>query len=102
MTDFNSGITLFELIFLIFNKFFPIGISSPPFSSSNLYPKDAEAPPCGVDDMTKLAYLHEPGVLQNLRSRYDMNEIYVRFQTDIHLILSMYRHYFCLFLYTFL
>ncbi|KAJ6389941.1 hypothetical protein OIU77_024211 [Salix suchowensis] len=26
--------------------------------------------------MTKLAYLHEPGVLQNLRSRYDMNEIY--------------------------
>ncbi|KAG4188866.1 hypothetical protein ERO13_A08G192400v2 [Gossypium hirsutum] len=44
--------------------------------ASNLYPKDAEAPPCGVDDMTKLAYLHEPGVLQNLRSRYDMNEIY--------------------------
>lgn len=43
---------------------------------SNVYPKDAEAPPCGVDDMTKLAYLHEPGVLQNLRSRYDMNEIY--------------------------
>ncbi|XP_073106123.1 myosin-8 isoform X2 [Elaeis guineensis] len=26
--------------------------------------------------MTKLAYLHEPGVLQNLRSRYDINEIY--------------------------
>ncbi|KAA3468869.1 Myosin-J heavy chain [Gossypium australe] len=44
--------------------------------ATNLYPKDAEAPPCGVDDMTKLAYLHEPGVLQNLRSRYDMNEIY--------------------------
>ncbi|XP_043719718.1 myosin-6 isoform X1 [Telopea speciosissima] len=43
---------------------------------SNVYPKDAEAPPCGVDDMTKLAYLHEPGVLENLRSRYDMNEIY--------------------------
>ncbi|XP_073313046.1 myosin-6-like isoform X13 [Primulina huaijiensis] len=42
----------------------------------NVYPKDQEAPPCGVDDMTKLAYLHEPGVLQNLRSRYDMNEIY--------------------------
>nr|CAD1819013.1 unnamed protein product [Ananas comosus var. bracteatus] len=38
--------------------------------------KDAEASPCGVDDMTRLAYLHEPGVLQNLRSRYDMNEIY--------------------------
>ncbi|XWS36516.1 hypothetical protein CRYUN_Cryun20dG0091400 [Craigia yunnanensis] len=44
--------------------------------TSNVYPKDAEAPPCGVDDMTKLAYLHEPGVLQNLKSRYDMNEIY--------------------------
>lgn len=44
---------------------------------SKVYPKDAEAPPCGVDDMTKLAYLHEPGVLQNLRSRYDINEIYV-------------------------
>ncbi|XXG90609.1 hypothetical protein AAC387_Pa12g2336 [Persea americana] len=43
---------------------------------SNVYPKDAEAPHCGVDDMTKLAYLHEPGVLQNLKSRYDMNEIY--------------------------
>ncbi|XP_073127725.1 myosin-6-like [Henckelia pumila] len=43
---------------------------------ANVYPKDPEAPPCGVDDMTKLAYLHEPGVLQNLRSRYDMNEIY--------------------------
>ncbi|KAL6002148.1 hypothetical protein ACLOJK_037596 [Asimina triloba] len=28
---------------------------------SNIYPKDPEAPPCGVDDMTKLAYLHEPG-----------------------------------------
>jgi hypothetical protein len=48
--------------------------------ASKTYPKDAEAPPCGVDDMTKLAYLHEPGVLQNLRSRYDMNEIYVSIQ----------------------
>ncbi|KAJ0809696.1 putative myosin ATPase [Helianthus annuus] len=44
--------------------------------SSNVYPKDAEAPPFGVDDMTKLAYLHEPGVLNNMRSRYDINEIY--------------------------
>ncbi|KAL6011567.1 Unconventional myosin-XIX [Asimina triloba] len=43
---------------------------------SSIYPKDSEAPECGVDDMTKLAYLHEPGVLQNLRSRYAMNEIY--------------------------
>ncbi|KAL0785512.1 hypothetical protein Bca101_001758 [Brassica carinata] len=30
-------------------------------SISSLYPKDTEAPPAGVDDMTKLAYLHEPG-----------------------------------------
>ncbi|KAK4407291.1 Myosin-8 [Sesamum angolense] len=29
-----------------------------------------------VDDMTKLAYLHEPGVLDNLKSRYDISEIY--------------------------
>ncbi|KAG0453292.1 hypothetical protein HPP92_025956 [Vanilla planifolia] len=43
---------------------------------TSLYPKDTEASPCGVDDMTKLAYLHEPGVLQNLQSRYDLNEIY--------------------------
>eukprot|EP00261_Vitis_vinifera_P034473 XP_019075716.1 PREDICTED: myosin-6 isoform X3 [Vitis vinifera] len=43
---------------------------------SDVYPKDTEAPPHGIDDMTKLAYLHEPGVLQNLRCRYDINEIY--------------------------
>ncbi|OIT26248.1 PREDICTED: myosin-7-like [Nicotiana attenuata] len=43
---------------------------------SHVYAKDTDAPSCGVDDMTKLSYLHEPGVLQNLRSRYDMNEIY--------------------------
>lgn len=45
---------------------------------SSIYPKDTEAPAAGVDDMTKLAYLHEPGVLQNLSSRYALNEIYVR------------------------
>ena len=27
--------------------------------------------------MTRLSYLHEPGVLQNLRARYELNEIYV-------------------------
>ncbi|KAJ9545952.1 hypothetical protein OSB04_025659 [Centaurea solstitialis] len=43
---------------------------------SKVYPKDTEAPAGGVDDMTKLSYLHEPGVLQNLRSRYELNEIY--------------------------
>ncbi|KAF3784216.1 Myosin-12 [Nymphaea thermarum] len=43
---------------------------------SSIYPKDTEAPPAGVDDMTKLAYLHEPGVLQNLSARFALNEIY--------------------------
>ncbi|KAK4768747.1 hypothetical protein SAY86_026897 [Trapa natans] len=45
-------------------------------NASNIYPKDPEAPECGVDDMTRLAYLHEPGVLENLRHRYEINEIY--------------------------
>ncbi|ESQ35040.1 hypothetical protein EUTSA_v10006551mg [Eutrema salsugineum] len=44
---------------------------------TNVYfPKDTEAPPGGVNDMTKLSYLHEPGVLQNLETRYELNEIY--------------------------
>ncbi|CAA6659271.1 unnamed protein product [Spirodela intermedia] len=43
---------------------------------SKVFPKDMEAPPGGVDDMTKLSYLHEPGVLQNLSTRYELNEIY--------------------------
>ncbi|OAY44713.1 hypothetical protein MANES_08G174100v8 [Manihot esculenta] len=42
----------------------------------SIYPKDTEAPPAGVDDMTKLAYLHEPGVLHNLACRFSLNEIY--------------------------
>ncbi|GAB2226409.1 hypothetical protein Drorol1_Dr00022214 [Drosera rotundifolia] len=45
-------------------------------SLSKIYPKDVEAPDGGVDDMTKLSYLHEPGVLQNLSTRYTLNEIY--------------------------
>ncbi|AQK62951.1 Myosin-12 [Zea mays] len=45
-------------------------------SLGSVYPKDTEAPPAGVDDMTKLAYLHEPGVLHNLSCRYGLNEIY--------------------------
>ncbi|KAI9078793.1 hypothetical protein K1719_039251 [Acacia pycnantha] len=44
--------------------------------ASNVHPKDPEFPPSGVDDMTRLAYLHEPGVLQNLQIRYDNSEIY--------------------------
>ncbi|KAF5812476.1 putative myosin ATPase [Helianthus annuus] len=43
---------------------------------SKVFPKDTEAPPGGVDDMTRLSYLHEPGVLQNLATRYELNEIY--------------------------
>ncbi|GJN40399.1 hypothetical protein PR202_gb29606 [Eleusine coracana subsp. coracana] len=43
---------------------------------SGAYPKDTESPLAGVEDMTRLAYLHEPGVLQNLKSRYSLNEIY--------------------------
>lgn len=40
-------------------------------------PMDGDAPDGGVDDMTKLAYLHEPGVLHNLSLRYSLDEIYV-------------------------
>ncbi|XP_058008760.1 myosin-11 isoform X2 [Hevea brasiliensis] len=43
---------------------------------SRVYPKDAEAPEGGVDDMTKLLYLHEPAVLHNLSTRHEINEIY--------------------------
>ncbi|CAL5425104.1 unnamed protein product [Camellia sinensis] len=43
---------------------------------SQIYPKDMEVSPGGVDDMTKLSYLHAPGVLQNLSTRYQLNEIY--------------------------
>ncbi|KAL6523944.1 hypothetical protein OROMI_031039 [Orobanche minor] len=41
-----------------------------------LQPCDGEADLGGVDDMTKLTYLNEPGVLDNLRRRYALNEIY--------------------------
>jgi myosin-5 len=41
-----------------------------------LYPRDAEGDYGGVDDMTKLTYLNEPGVLDNLKRRYALNEIY--------------------------
>ncbi|KAG5122246.1 hypothetical protein JHK84_040586 [Glycine max] len=39
------------------------------YFKSTVYHKDTEATLCGVDDMTKLAYLHEPSVLDYLRSR---------------------------------
>ncbi|XP_019051915.1 PREDICTED: myosin-9-like isoform X2 [Nelumbo nucifera] len=43
---------------------------------SKIFPKDTDSSGGGVDDMTKLSYLHEPGVLHNLSSRYGINEIY--------------------------
>ncbi|KAJ4797274.1 myosin 2 [Rhynchospora pubera] len=43
---------------------------------SKVYPKDTEAPAGGVDDMTRLLYLHEPGVLGNIKTRYEHNQIY--------------------------
>lgn len=55
-------------------------------AASSVYPKDAEAPQSGVEDMTRLAYLHEPGVLDNLRCRYDINEIYVSITENFHLV----------------
>ncbi|KAG2545907.1 hypothetical protein PVAP13_9KG467505 [Panicum virgatum] len=56
-------------------------------SLGSIYPKDTEAPPSGVDDMTKLAYLHEPGVLHNLSCRYGLNEIYrLPHLYDVHMM----------------
>nr|XP_043620465.1 myosin-15 [Erigeron canadensis] len=45
-------------------------------SAEKLLLRDADADYGGVDDMTKLAYLNEPGVLDNLKKRYALNEIY--------------------------
>ncbi|CAN1217160.1 XI-I [Linum perenne] len=47
-------------------------------SSDKLLPRDAdeEEEHGGVDDMTKLTYLNEPGVLYNLERRYALNDIY--------------------------
>lgn len=62
---------------------------------SSIYPKDEDAPPGGVDDMTKLSYLHEPGVLQNLAARYQLNEIYVQhllYLLQNHQLLMINRH----------
>lgn len=46
-------------------------------SISDIHPKDTEVPSDGIDDMTRLSYLHEPGVLNNLAVRYAKNLIYV-------------------------
>ncbi|CAK9222998.1 unnamed protein product [Sphagnum troendelagicum] len=44
---------------------------------ASVHPKDSDAQPGGVDDMTKLCRLHEPGVFYNLASRYELDNIYV-------------------------
>nr|CAN64315.1 hypothetical protein VITISV_036695 [Vitis vinifera] len=46
-------------------------------SNEKLLPRDPDAEDHGgVDDMTKLTYLNEPGVLYNLEIRYALNDIY--------------------------
>ncbi|XP_034585927.1 myosin-17 [Setaria viridis] len=45
-------------------------------SIPDIHPKDTEVPTNGIDDMTRLSYLHEPGVLNNLAIRYAKNIIY--------------------------
>ncbi|GAB2275885.1 hypothetical protein Dimus_010629 [Dionaea muscipula] len=45
-------------------------------SPQKLLPRDPDADHGGVDDMTKLAYLNEPGVLYNLERRYALDSIY--------------------------
>ncbi|CAL4902054.1 unnamed protein product [Urochloa decumbens] len=45
-------------------------------SISDIHPKDTEVPSNGIDDMTRLSYLHEPGVLNNMAIRYAKNIIY--------------------------
>ena len=56
---------------------------------ANVHPKDPDAQPGGVDDMTKLAYLHEPGVLYNLATRYELNDIYVSFSWGYNTLLHL-------------
>lgn len=60
---------LFFWIFLVKVLTFP----------EKLFPRDPDADHGGVDDMTKLTYLNEPGVLYNLERRYALNDIYVSY-----------------------
>ncbi|GJP38325.1 hypothetical protein CLOM_g22778 [Closterium sp. NIES-68] len=53
-----------------------VGDKETVYRLKHIHPKDPDAPSGGVDDMTKLAYLHEPGVLHNLAVRYSLDEIY--------------------------
>ncbi|XP_058078389.1 myosin-15 isoform X2 [Magnolia sinica] len=47
-----------------------------PAVPGKLLPRDPDEDHAGVDDMTKLTYLNEPGVLFNLARRYALNDIY--------------------------
>lgn len=54
-----------------------------------LFPRDAdEDEHVGVEDMTRLAYLNEPGVLYNLRRRYALNDIYVSVHSRDYFLVS--------------
>lgn len=55
-------------------------------SISDIHPKDTEVPSDGIDDMTRLSYLHEPGVLYNLAVRYAKNIIYVSASSLSHMV----------------
>lgn len=81
--------------------FFVFGNAKVVVNLLKIYPKDTEAPAGGVDDMTKLSYLHEPGVLQNLKSRYELNEIYVCFsylsQTGQSLLIILIEKSYCIY-----
>ncbi|MCI09930.1 myosin-H heavy chain-like [Trifolium medium] len=47
-------------------------------SAEKLCPRDADEDELGgFEDMTRLTYLNEPGVLYNIRRRYALNDIYV-------------------------
>lgn len=61
-------------------------------SPGKVLPRDPDAEDHGgVDDMTKLTYLNEPGVLYNLERRYALNDIYVSVykKTDIDVIVTI-------------
>lgn len=49
--------------------------------------------------MTKLAYLHEPGVLYNLKCRYDENEIYVSLVDYLHVSMTIFGVWYASFIY---
>lgn len=80
-TSIYFSILIFEhfrqYLFVYFLEFFlVVQVLSLP---EKLFPRDAdeEEEHGGVDDMTKLTYLNEPGVLYNLERRYALNDIYV-------------------------